>query len=414
MQEPSKPSDTTDELNTEFDAIVTKEQSSVREAEVLNEIAGPVIVQKREVSESARPEPVATATSESTVPVAGPAVTPVVSERINTPGSLILQWLTYAFWGWYALAMIWLVGVVIQWLVDREGLIGNVGDILPYPMAASIILLFMALGADFFYSRIEPAKKYGEASTLMIFHAVIFALFGIGALISAVFAVIYTLLNAGVFGGANGSKVIMITAFIMMVVYILLTLRTVFGATKKVFKLAAWGTLSALLVGIVVVGIVGPVSGAMATKQDRLIENELPGVVSSIEQFVVAQNKLPADLSEAMNASDAYQTEGMKELISQNLVRYTPDTKPASIPERTNAPDDTMSEEGVSSEFYADPAIRYYRLCVTYKQVKKGSYSNYVTSPKEKDLTSIETDSHGSGEQCYDMKVESENLTPRN
>jgi hypothetical protein len=405
MQEPSKPSNTTDELSAEFDAIVAKEQTSEQQEEAVNETAVPVTVKKREVSEPARPEPIATAPSESTVPVTDPVATPVVSEHINTPGSLILQWLTYAFWGWFAVAMVWLVGVVISWMVDRNGISNSIAEILPYPMAASIILLLIALAVDFFYSRVEPVKKKGAASVIMIIHAVIFALCGIGALIAAVFAVIYSMLNAGVFGGADGSKVIIFTSLIMMVIYALLTLRTVFGPTRRMLRFVTWGVLTTLLVIMAGIGILGPVADAIVTRQDRLIESALPRLASSIDSYAEKNKKLPASLSEVAASAASYRSEEVKELVTQNLVRYTPNTKPT--PDQKPLIPQNQAKSGVSiDEYYGRQNSYYYRLCVTYKKEKKSSYSSHAAPASDGSLTYIDTSSHPAGEQCYDMKTE--------
>lgn len=405
MQEPSKPSNTTDELSAEFDAIVAKEQTSEQQEEAVNETAVPVTVKKREVSEPARPEPIGTAPSESTVPVTDPVVTPVVSEHINTPGSLILQWLTYAFWGWFAVAMVWLVGVVISWMVDRNGISNSIAEILPYPMAASIILLLIALGVDFFYSRVEPVKKKGAASVIMIIHAVIFALCGIGALIAAVFAVIYSMLNAGVFGGADGSKVIIFTSLIMMVIYALLTLRTVFGPTRRMLRFVTWGVLTTLLVIMAGIGLLGPVADAIVTKQDRLTESALPRLASSIDSYAEKNKKLPASLSEVAASAASYRSEEVKELVTQNLVRYTPNSKPTPD-QKPLMPQEQSTSDIKMDDYYSHQKSYYYRLCVTYKKEKNSSYSSHAAPASDGSLTYIDTSSHPAGEQCYDMKTE--------
>lgn len=405
MQELNKPNQTPDELSAEFDAIVGREETGDQKestTEADNNV--PVTVNNtasasQPVATPAESKPVA---KEEPVIEKGPSIVETVAPHANTPGTLILQWLTYAFWGWYALAMIWLVGVVIAWIIDRSGVAGDIGGILPYPMAASVILLLIALGVDFFYARIEPVKKKGAASVIMIIHAVIFALCGIGALITAVFAVIYSLLNAGVFGGAEGSKVIMLTSFTMMIVYILLTLRTVAGAGRKVFRTVAWVVLSALLVAMAVIGVVGPVSDAIVTKQGRLIENALPSVASNINAYAGTYNRLPISLDEA-SSTDSYQSEEVKELIGQNLVRYTANTKPAEKPAEMNTinKSDQLNETN-DSRF----STYFYKLCVTYKAEKKPKY-NYESSVSSESSSYLSTSSHGAGEKCYDMKAES-------
>jgi len=393
MTEPEKTS-ATDDLSAEFDAIVTKEQADERRGDAAKSAEGnavPVTVKKTE-------EPVLKKEAADTAPA-------VESTHENTPATLILQWLSYAFWGWFALAMVWLVGVVVSWLVDRDGVASEIGDVLPYPMAASIILAVIALVVDVFYSRVEPAKKKGVASAIMIIHAVIFALCGIGALIAAVFAVIYSSLNAGVFGGANGAKVIMITALIMMVVYGLLTARTVFGTVRRKLKYISWGVLATLLVLMAGIGVFGPVGDALVTKQDRLIESALPSLVSSINSYTDKNNRLPADLNALSGTSSSYRSEEMNELIKQKLVRYTPNSKPVLDQKQSSS----SSKSGVSVDEYYKYGGKsyYYRLCVTYKREKNAKYDDYVTPASDGSQTYISTSSHPAGEKCYDMKTSS-------
>src|SRR5690606_24348193 len=121
---------------------------------------------------------------------------PVTSEKQphNTPGIIILQWLTYAFWGWLIVGLIWLIALVfMNALTDSaEDVLG----MLPYAIAGTTVVLPIALTWDLFYRKHEPKKKTGGASVIMILPAVIFALPGIGALILAVFMLVNMLLTS--------------------------------------------------------------------------------------------------------------------------------------------------------------------------------------------------------------------------
>ncbi len=59
------------------------------------------------------------------------------------------------------------------------------------------MLLPISLVCDYLYSKKEPQRKVGGASVVMIIHAVLFALFGIGSLIWAVFSLVSLLTSGG-------------------------------------------------------------------------------------------------------------------------------------------------------------------------------------------------------------------------
>lgn len=404
MQEPSKSDQTPDELNAEFDAIVEKEK------QVDSGMAEPdsVPVTVRRGGSSAPEVAVPVIEKVSDTQTSSPALVKAAHAE-NTPATLVLQWLTYAFWGWFALAMTWLVAIVVGWLVDRDGFANDIADALPYPLAATIILLLIALSVDFFYSRLEPIKKRGAASVLMIIHTVIFALCGIAALIAVVFGAIYSALNGGSFGGTNGSRVVITTGAVMLVVYALLVLRTLFGAPRRIVRFVTWGVLAAIFLGASLVGVFGPMADSLATKQDRLIEAALPELARNIESHTQRNDRLPATLSEAINTGSSYRRNEVKELVSQNLVRYTPNTKPSTgggDPIKMTDPKLTPEPKpiGIDDTLYSDKVF-YYRLCVTYKREKSSSYDYDYSEPVSSSSSYISTLSHPAGEKCYDLQV---------
>ncbi|MFZ1258745.1 MAG: hypothetical protein WAQ25_04725 [Candidatus Saccharimonas sp.] len=335
-------------------------------------------------------------------PTVSESVAPTASTSGNTPGRLVMQWLTYAFWGWLSIAVMWLAGAVFTHVVAAET--QNIADFIAYPLAAVVVLMIIAFGMDVWYARHEPAKKTGAATVIMVIHAVIFALAGIGALITGVFALINMSINAGVTRSPEGATVTLYTALVMLAVYGLLTVRTLLGGKKRMAVYVAWAGLGIISLVITIAGLVGPVAKANLTKQDRLIEKALPGVATAINDYASQKNELPRDLTGLDGYISSYNKEEVKTLIAKNVVTYTPDTKPASSQYDT--------KKGVSTyddTLYTQQKVFYYRLCVTYKQ-KKGDGSNdtyrgyAMSSERGQVIPWVST--HGEGETCYDLQTQ--------
>lgn len=317
----------------------------------------------------------------------------------NSPGLLVLQWLTYAFWGWTALALIWLTSQSVSFFLDSETSRGYENDTVAYSLAAVIVLFIISLICDALYSKREPLHKQGAAMVIMIIHAVIFALFAIGSLIAAVFAVVNLLIGSGT-NGNEGPLTVLITGLIMTVVYGATLLRTLRPFKLKRVTLV-YGLFMALVsVGVIALGVMGPALYAAETKDDRLIEQGLPQVSEGIRAYTEENDKLPENLSVIQSnlSNDG------KILVERNLVEYQPGKKnPMTRPTNSlNEPD---------SERLIDPAIApvpsdtsySYTLCVTYKG-KKGT--NGPTPMLYKvDNVSPDTYQHAAGRVCYNLQT---------
>lgn len=123
------------------------------------------------------------------------SVTPPVDNDPNQPhtsrsSTIILQWLTYAFWGWTVLTLSGLTSAVFLRLID-----GDSSTFTYYVIAAIIVLLPVSFACDIVYSKNEPDKKIGPSSLVMIVHAVIFAIFSIGSLLFAAWSIVALLTN---------------------------------------------------------------------------------------------------------------------------------------------------------------------------------------------------------------------------
>jgi len=320
-------------------------------------------------------------------PLPDPVVNSATPAAHTSAGVIVLQWLTYAFWGWTLLAVIWLVYIVFaHFIMGTDQTV-----VIPYAIAATVVLLPLSFVCDLFYSRHENAKKTGAATVVMVIHAVIFALFGIGVLISAVFLLVGMIVNDQF--GQKMPLTILVTLLVSAVLYGFTFLRTlnprfVFHAGKP-YRFAML-----VLVGIfVVLAFAGPVAKSFSTRDDRALVEQLPSISESIESYVSSNEKLPAKLSDVELKPDA------KKLVNKGLVEYKPEGRKAADYSFNN-----------SSSFDADsqPAMTYeyrYQLCATYTASNKTddslSYEDQSTATEYSTYLSVY--SHPSGKVCYKL-----------
>jgi hypothetical protein len=302
----------------------------------------------------------------------------------HSAGVLVLQWLTYAFWGWTVLALSVLTSTVVTSLMSKT----DTGGFTPYGIAAVLVLLPISFVCDLFYGKKEPAQKTGAAMAIMVIHAVLFALFAIGALIAAVFAQVSILTS----NSDTESQQILIICSLIIFVYYLVTFLRVLNMAKSaryrpLFRIGMLATVGI----IVVLAIVGPVARERSLRDDKLIENNLSSLNTNIDDYARAKNKLPENLGELELKGDT------KALVDKNLVEYSKtDLKQSSLPLG-------QTSYGTSSTIY------YYQLCVTYKDKSSDDYYNsYGSSSYEDDdgyADYLSNYNHPAGHQCYKLKT---------
>ncbi len=341
-------------------------------------------------------KPAATPATEQIVDTTVDRVSP---SAVNTPGTIILQWLTYAFWGWTVLVSSILVTASISNIILGY----ETGEFTTYALAAVLVLLPISVLCDLFYSKKEPQKKTGAAMVVMVIHAVLFALIGIGTLITAVFAVVQLVISGG---QAEWSKVTLYSALVATLLYLATFLRTLnpvqLAWVSKIYKIF----MIVAVVVITVVCVVGPISYEYATKNDKLIVNNINSIESSINSYTLKNNKLPGSLNDLTLKGDA------KLLVEKNLVKYTPGTQ-----NKLNY--STKSK-------YNDTSYSFnYTLCVNYAKPDKnsargGSYDDGGDAVVNSTDSSAETDSidkyssyittygHPAGEVCYKLKTDND------
>lgn len=285
------------------------------------------------------------------------------------PGVIVLQWLTYAFWGWGALALLWLVYMVLlSFMTERSP-----GDAALYAIAATLVLLPLSVACDVFYVRREPLKKAGASMVVMVFHAVIFAVLGIGALIAAVFSLIQLYVGSG---DSTSTQVWLYSFLIAAAVYALLFMRALnpFSSQKpaRLFPVA----MVAIVGVFVVLGFVGPLAVERESRDDRRIEAHLSGVQHEINNYIYANKQLPKDL-QVLNITD----NGARQLVDDELVTYK---------QRG-----TVAKDNGASEYRYELCVSYVRASSTgYRSYSDGEYSEYLDSYN-----------HPKGEACYSLKA---------
>lgn len=284
------------------------------------------------------------------------------SKKPSSPGLIILQWLAYAFWGWTILALAWLVSVIMTTAISNV----DTSDTVPYAIASVLVLLPIAAITDLFYARREPAQKTGAAMVVMVIHAVLFALFGIGTLIIGVLSVVQLFIATG---DTTTTKVTMYTAFIITLFYVITFLRTLNPAKNHRIVYGYIGLMSAAVGMFAVLGFTGPLTQASLTKDDRLIEKHLSSIPDTIRAYADEHRQLPQSLSDVKP-----QTDGARQLIDKNLVRYTPGNE-------------------------ADK----YTLCVTYKKSKTNPNTSRPYPAPDSESAYLFVYDHPAGEVCYNL-----------
>ena len=296
---------------------------------------------------------------------------------VSSPGLIVLQWLTYTFWGWTVLAMSVLVIIVLTFFLNKSL---DVGDSPLYSMAAVLVLLPIAAICDFLYIKREPLQKTGGASVVTIIHAVIFALFAIGALISVVFSLVTLMISAS---GSEMTNITLYGGLIIAVLYALLFLRTILPKFLVKFRTVFVILMVAIVGTICAFSIFGPVNEAKLTRNDKLIVANLSTVNEAITSYANTKNGLPVDLGSLKLSGDA------KKLVTDDLVKYQKDTTPY----------------GAGSDY----TTYYYQLCVNYAKADtsqnphSSSDSSYASDDGYSEYLS--TSSHGAGNTCYKLKT---------
>jgi hypothetical protein len=323
---------------------------------------------------------------------AGPSSAAAASK--TDPATVILQWLTYAFWGWTILALSVLTTTVINSFMNSN----DSDNFTAYGIAAVLVLLPISYAVDYFYSKREPVKKAGPELLIMVIHAVLFAVFGIGALIWAVISVVILMTSSE---DSTGAVVSLLSALVVTFYYSLVLLRTI-NVQKLAWFTTKFKLVMLVTVGLIaVLGIVGPVAKERSTRDDRLIENNLYSLQSAIDDYARDNKRLPDSLSDLdLDAEE-------KKLVDKRLVTFKPEgSSTASNESIAEYYDNGTSDSSVIQAGRARVMYRY-QLCATYKHADKDRYSSRDSlADSDGYSTYISTSSHPAGEVCYKLKTD--------
>lgn len=308
----------------------------------------------------------------------------------TSPAVVALQWFTYAMWGWLCIGFAWLIGTsVAHYLEPSFNDSGAPG--VAYSLAACIVLFITAQISDMIYVRWDNSNKHGASMVVMVLHAVLFALLAIGSLILSVFAMTSLLIGDGFGNDENGRIVMLITGFVIALMFGLLTLRVVWPS--RIPRQQMGYRLLVAVVAVVAFGaaLFGPAAYTYQTRPDRLIEAGLPLIARDINSYVSTHNKLPVSIRDV-----TFSDEKSRRLVEQNRVEYEANTDP-----KVGASPDGKS---VAALYPSDGTNYYYQLCVTYMGQKNQDDRIYYTESYPS-ISSSEPNvySHTSGRVCYNL-----------
>lgn len=323
------------------------------------------------------------------------------------PGLLVLQWMVYALWGWTILALSMLILIIVDQMINTVG--GSYGrsywfpgDQIAYPLAAAIVLFVIAMLCDIFYARADRRHSRSTGSNvIMIIHAVLFALLGIGALIIAVFGGVKLLIGDTMQG--NGAEVNIVSGLIIFVLYAATLVRTLRPVGIKKVAGMYWVFMTIVLVVTVTLAIMGPAAFARLRAQDAVLEQGLPSLSDSINSFTTSNNRLPNSLNELTDLSEDVNDGAAKKLVEEKLVSYTPGEQLTS---NVSARQLDLQRLGVDQLGGTIKPVFHYTLCVNYKTSDGYDGGAYDSKPSDqKYYVGVSTFGHKAGKVCYEAQT---------
>lgn len=339
-----------------------------------------------DTTSSASPDPTPTTVE----PVAETKPTEAPEVKKLSPGGLVLQWLTYAFWGWAALLLSWLVFLVLHTAFNRaDSSYWSFDGLVPYALAGTIVLLIIALITDIFFKRIEPKEKQGASTVIMIIHAVIFAIFAIGWLIAGVFGIVVLLIGTG---SDDGSGVLaqLSTSAVMVAVYGATLLRTLNPSKIPKVPILYWAFMGVVMLITIALAIVGPVAAQREALKDEPVERELKSLSSEINRYASAENKLPT-----LEEVKADASQDAQEMIDDGRITYTEKGK--------------LEVRTLPSDSSDTRSVYRYELCGEFLTQKgneneREMYDQYQTDAYD---TQPAVEYHSKGKVCYELQTRS-------
>src|SRR5688500_1343962 len=124
----------------------------------------------------------------------------------------------------------------------------NSNDFTPFGIAALLVLLPLSIVCDHYYAKREAVKKTGPAALVMIIHAVLFALLGIGSIIAFVFTLVMMFTSAE---AEDSHFVALISSIIIAILYGAAFVRTLNPLPYKKF-VKLYTPFMTVVVGIII------------------------------------------------------------------------------------------------------------------------------------------------------------------
>ena len=298
----------------------------------------------------------------------------------NTAVDIVWQWVSYGLWEWALISLSILLTVTFSYYLNTS--YNSNYSWVVYVLATMVCLLPMAFIANMIFSKREIPQKHGFSAVVMVLNAVVVFLATIAGLIGLVISVLQMFVSST---PSSNTKIYIISSLIVVVLSAMLFVRIINPSRlSKFIRLFPYVVIAVAGIALVLT-VAGPFKSEISNRQDRLIEDNLPLLNSSIQDYVSTKGSLP----ESLNSLDLSNQSGPKTLVSKNLVSYQ------------NLGPTNVSKYSYSTTYAQPTQLSYsYKLCVTYKKAKKpptyqGTIIDSVNS------TYIDTSNHSAGQQCY-------------
>jgi hypothetical protein len=307
------------------------------------------------------------------------------SKAASTPALITMQWLTYVFWALASVAVVFLVGVITEYLLGIDSPIAT--ENVAYSVAAAFILLPIAFTLDTFFSRKEDSNKSSASSVVMVVHSVLFAIISIVALVTAVFNLINISLNTF---NEQSVWVPVAAALATFIMFALLFIRTakhnLFTNLRMVYRY----TVLVVVVAASIFALTGPFTRALDTKETRLVRDKIVSLPMSISDYAYRNHKLPLTLDSVVTENNFYnstESKQISDLVARNLIKYTPNIKAPTVADGTTT-------------------VYYYEICGTYGTDLKTGYNVAIPMIYSEYPAYVTIGEVKAGTSCYKLSTD--------